>query len=109
MNHPPLQLEIPTDLAAFEGLWTLVRDGIDRVRPTKVLLFGSRATGRARPNSDFDIAFEFPRSQSAKWTRFVLDAQESPETLDKVDWVDYFEVSAELRESIDREGITIYG
>lgn len=42
---------------------------IERIRPlapTRLLLFGSRALGRARPDSDYDIAIIHPRGSAVK-------------------------------------------
>ena len=38
----------------------LIDYGIKTVDPDRVILFGSRARGDARENSDYDLAFDFP-------------------------------------------------
>ena len=70
----------------------------------KVVLFGSRSRGNYRERSDIDIAFS-----GGSASRFSLDIDEDTSTLLEFDIVDLCRyVSPELRESIEREGITIY-
>jgi predicted nucleotidyltransferase len=86
----------------------LVQDAIQRLRPRRVILFGSRAVGDAEPRSDFDIAVDAPDLDQGTWTRFVLDTQETLPTLAKVDLVRYDSASPELRASIDKDGVPLY-
>ena len=66
-----------------------VRDIIDAVLPgARVLVFGSRSTGRARPFSDLDLLFESP-SRLAWVERAALrerfEASDLPFCVDVVD------------------------
>jgi HEPN domain-containing protein/predicted nucleotidyltransferase len=45
-------------LAADETLERIVRAIVERVRPQRIVLFGSRARGDARPHSDYDLMVE---------------------------------------------------
>jgi predicted nucleotidyltransferase len=86
----------------------LVNVGIRSVSPDRVILFGSRARGDAREDSDFDIAFDFPPAQRRAWLRFVAESADRPLTLFPADMVDWHEASPELQASIRREGISLY-
>jgi predicted nucleotidyltransferase len=82
--------------------------GVRAVDPTRVVLYGSRARGNARENSDYDLAFIFPKDRHGEWVRFVADLDDAPVTLLPVDLLDWNETSDQLREKIAKEGITLY-
>lgn len=70
----------------------------------KLVLFGSRARGDYQPRSDIDLAF-FGGDKN----RFPLDLEEQTHTLlffDVVNLMD--EVSDELMDSINKDGILLY-
>lgn len=71
---------------------------------TKVILFGSRARGDFKRTSDIDIAVT-----GGDFVRFALDVDEETSTLLEYDIVDLdSDMQEELRESIEREGRTLY-
>jgi predicted nucleotidyltransferase len=76
----------------------------NRIQPTRILLFGSRARGDHRERSDYDLAFEFPIAFEMHWPKFVLDAQENSPTLCGLDLINLREIRAELRDRILKEG-----
>ena len=86
----------------------LIEYGIKSVDPNRVILFGSRARGYAREDSDFDLAFDFPRSRHNKWLKFLAEANDLPLTLRPTDLVSWQEASSELKALINKEGILIY-
>jgi predicted nucleotidyltransferase len=86
----------------------LIDYGIKTVEPDRVILFGSRARGDARENSDYDLAFDFPSNRLLYWLRFVTSADDLPITLRPTDLVAWHEASPELQERIKLEGILIY-
>jgi len=86
----------------------VVEFGVRAVEPLRVVLYGSRARGDARENSDYDLAFVFPPAQHGKWVRFLADLDDAPVTLLPVDLLDWNEASEPLREEIRKEGITLY-
>lgn len=82
---------------------------IERLHPFEVILFGSRARGTHRPQSDFDIAVRLPPQSLALWTSFVVESQESEEVLMPIDWVLLNTAEPALLESIQKEGVLVYG
>jgi uncharacterized protein len=74
----------------------------------RAVLFGSRARGDARPNSDIDIAFEHGSSE-ADWAEFVNRMADEAPTLLSLDLVDLARASPELRARILREGREVHG
>lgn len=85
----------------------IVQRGIRELKPERVLLFGSRARGDARPHSDFDLAFQGVLEGLA-WHQFAAEMAFDAPTLYGLDVVRYEAVPAELRASIDREGVVLY-
>jgi predicted nucleotidyltransferase len=76
---------------------------------TKVVLFGSRARGDFRENSDYDIAVEILPNTNAKWAEWSLMIKERVPTLAGIDIVKLDASTAtDLRQAIANEGITIY-
>lgn len=70
----------------------------------KVILFGSRARGDFQEKSDIDLAVS-----GGDFTRFSLDVEDTTWTLLKYDVVNLEqEISPELRNSIEREGVLLY-
>jgi uncharacterized protein len=59
-------MEAPPPLTATdrERLETLIRRIVDRLDPEEIWLFGSRAEGRARPDSDYDLIAILPDGAS---------------------------------------------
>ena len=70
----------------------------------KVLLFGSRARGDFRRESDIDLAVSGGNAE-----RFLLDAEETTSTLRKYDVVNLdHPLRPELLKSIEREGKVLF-
>lgn len=86
---------------------TVIGEIIDLARKyklDKVILFGSRARGDYKRTSDIDLA-----TKGGDYVRFSLDVDDTTSTLLKYDVVSLDEpVSAELRESIMKEGVVLY-
>ncbi|MCD4727710.1 MAG: nucleotidyltransferase domain-containing protein [Pirellulales bacterium] len=86
----------------------VVEQGVRAVDPKRVVLYGSRARGDARENSDFDLAFVFSKTQRGRWIRFLADLDDAGLTLQPVELLDWNEASEPLREQIRKEGIILY-
>lgn len=68
------------------------------LNPKTIFLFGSRARGDARPDSDIDIAIEFDEfSQKHAWERFWLDMDYYAPILLKLDLIDFNTAQMELK------------
>ncbi|MGE0454033.1 MAG: nucleotidyltransferase family protein [Vicinamibacteria bacterium] len=73
----------------------------------RIVLFGSRARGEARPRSDVDIAVEAPAATARDWLRLV-DIAEDADTLLAIDLVRLDDVPPELRDRILTEGQSLF-
>ena len=74
----------------------------------EVLLFGSRAAGRARRSSDIDLAISAPVASATEWLDLVHAIQEAPIIYE----FDILQTESthnpSLLEKIAREGVAIY-
>jgi len=71
----------------------------------KVLLFGSRATGKQRPGSDIDLALD--NGQKIPWeiiTRLLVAIDDTTIPM-KVDLVDLYTVTDDFKEQVLKEGV----
>jgi predicted nucleotidyltransferase len=66
----------------------------------QVRLFGSWATGKARPHSDIDIAIDGPRALDSLQMFAIREACDGLPTLFTIDLVDLNKTSHEFREAI---------
>ncbi len=96
------------DTTAVAGLAELLHQAEDALALRRVFLFGSRARGDARSDSDLDLAFEHD-SPPAAWARFVNAARDEAPVLLDLDLVDLSTAAPELRERILREGKLLRG
>ena len=83
---------------------TIVKD----LSPETIYLFGSRARGDNRPESDYDIAVGKRKFKDADWAETSLKIQENKPTLHKIDLVRMDRASKSLIEEIRKEGILIF-
>lgn len=81
----------------------------DRLGGHKVFLFGSRATGCARHNSDFDVGVigDQPLPLGDFYT--IEDQLDDLPTLHKIDWVDFNRASPRFRELAMRQTEIVHG
>ncbi len=90
----------------------VVREIVEAARASldlrRVLLFGSRARGDARSDSDLDLAFEHC-STDAEWAEFVNRMRDEAPTLLSLDLVDLGQVDPALRARITSEGRLVHG
>jgi len=76
------------------------------ILPKKIILFGSRARGDHRPDSDFDIAFV--NIQKKHWAEFVLKIKEDTPSLYKYDCIHFDSIDEDFKNKILTEGIVLY-
>lgn len=57
-------------MTVTEATEKMTRRIVERFRPQRIILFGSRARGSARPTSDFDLLIIAP-SPEPRWQRVV--------------------------------------
>lgn len=79
-----------------------------KAQPQEIILFGSRARGTFRKNSDFDIAVKNKSCDENTWNSLLSDIQENPVTLYSVDIVEYEKLLQPYKNQIDKEGITLW-
>ena len=74
----------------------------------RVLLFGSRAQGRARHRSDFDLAVDGAESLPLESFFAIAEDLENLPTLYRFDWVDLTKVNNRFREEALKSARVIY-
>lgn len=87
----------------------VMQGNAERLRGHRVFLFGSRATGGARPHSDFDIGVVGDAPLPLDDFYAIEDQLDDLPTLYKIDWVDFNRVSLRFRERAARQVEVIYG
>ena len=79
----------------------------NRLHPSKIFLFGSRAKHQSQKGSDFDLAVDSPKPE-LRIQRQIREAIEEFSGLYKVDVVYLDHVDQEFREIILKTGKVIY-
>ena len=74
----------------------------------RVLLFGSRARGSAKPRSDFDLAVDGDAPLPIEKFYEIQEALEELPTLYSFDWVDLAKTDANFREEAVKAARVIY-
>ncbi len=85
----------------------LVLEGIKLAKPKSIILFGSRARGDFKENSDYDIAFTEIENKSG-WVKFLVKQDEEPISLLKVDLLNFEETSDNYKKNIIEDGKSLY-
>ena len=86
----------------------LVNRIVEELHPEEVILFGSRARGDHRENSDFDIAVRTQSQVPEGWSRIQVALAEEPITLYSVDLLDFSCLNDEYKKRIKFEGKILY-
>ena len=89
------------------GIRRLIADGVRRLEPDRILLYGSRARGDHDQWSDWDLCFDGVKDRRA-WTFFSFDAHEDPPTLLPFDAVLLEEAPEPFRSNMLRDGVAVY-
>ena len=91
-----------------DSVQKLLQFSVEKLQPDSIVLFGSRARGNHRENSDFDIAFKKKNLTSSAWNDFLVTADDEPITLYKVDLVHYENMDENYKSNINQEGLILY-
>lgn len=86
----------------------LMRANADRLRGHKVVLFGSRAQGNAKPRSDFDLGVVGDAPLPLEDFFAIEDMLDDLPTLFRIDWVDFARVNEQMRAQALRRVEVIY-
>lgn len=90
------------------GINRLIAFAVQSLNPKKIILFGSRARGEARKNSDYDLAFVLEGEGKIRWARFIAEASDAPLTLCPIDFVNWDDAPQALQEEITQQGVVLY-
>ncbi len=80
---------------------------IDRAKPKEIILFGSRAKGGFSHCSDIDLAIK-GALLSFREKRKLKEEIDKKAGIFSVDLLFYEELSQEVKETIDREGVVLW-
>lgn len=84
---------------------------VKEIDPDEIILFGSRARGDNRDNSDFDIAVRtssVSEISKTQWAKIRLALEEDPITLYPVDLLDVNHLEDDYKKRICMEGKPLY-
>lgn len=75
-----------------------------------ILLYGSRASGKARARADIDLALLCPEASAQDWSKVIDIVGDKADTLLKIDCVrlDALPDSSPLKINILNEGVVLY-
>lgn len=99
---------MPREAAILQMIHDCLRQAADELAGYRVLLFGSRATGRAKARSDFDLGVIGAAPLPLAVFYRIADQLENLPTLYTIDWVDLSRVSREFRARALAEGRVLH-
>ena len=86
----------------------LIQKIIDTTKPFQVILFGSRARGNYRENSDIDLCVVKKNCSEDLWNRLLISIHDDPYTLLGVDLVEFENLSQLYQDDIKKIGVVLY-
>ena len=89
------------------SIQNLLKFAVQMLQPKQVILFGSRARGDFRENSDYAIAF-LGVTERDKWLRFKAESEENPLTLLSTDLVLFEEMNDDYKKNVRTDGKVLY-
>ena len=95
-------LEIPLSIQH------LLEKIVSSAKPKQIVLFGSRATGKHRENSDFDLCVLDKNCSDNDWNALFVDIQTESFSLYKIDLVEFDSLNKEYQDQILKEGKILY-
>jgi uncharacterized protein len=87
---------------------SIIAAEVASIKGHRVVLFGSRATGKAHSRSDFDIGIDGPAPLDLKIFNRLSDSLEQIDTLYTIDLVDMNNVSEVFRKNALNHAVTLY-
>jgi len=94
--------------ALVAALREIAEGPLESLPSLRIILFGSRATGRGGPRSDFDLGFDAVQPLEARVTTEIRERIDNLPILQTVDVVDLSQVSAEFRSLAESEAVALY-
>ena len=91
-----------------ESIQQTIKHIVNVAQPQKIVLFGSRARGNHRSNSDVDLAVFGKTCSDSQWNTLLVDIAEEPFSLYVIDLVDHNILSEDYEKQISCEGKAIY-
>ena len=85
-----------------------LRHAVKIAKPQKVILFGSRARGTGRKNSDFDICFQNKSCSEPEWAELLNELESEPYTLFRLDISEFETLPLGHLTQIQNEGVLLY-
>ena len=112
-NHRPPSLLKPSDYAREREIKAMIMDVLhanaSRLEGRKVVLFGSRARGAARPRSDFDLGVVGDQPMPLDAFFAIQDMLEALPMLYHIDWVDLARADEKLKNRALRDAEVLHG
>ena len=95
-------------IAVSEADWLIIRNILRAHVPDCVVwAFGSRATGRAKPYSDLDLAISGDKPLGIDLTAQLTEAFAESDLPYKVDIVDWVTASERFRKAVERDRVVV--
>jgi predicted nucleotidyltransferase len=91
-----------------ESVKNFTRSIIESGLAQKIVLFGSRARGDHRENSDTDLAIDWAPHKSVQVQKLLQKLNDEPITLHKIDILNLNEASSQYLTEISKEGVVLW-
>ncbi|ANS75269.1 hypothetical protein AWM70_12195 [Paenibacillus yonginensis] len=107
LSDQPDHLLIEQGLTSSQ-LEEIVNILVEHVNPASIILFGSFAKKKSRPDSDMDLAYIPDQQKPDAYERFRIAALIADKTGREVDLIDFEQASPVLRAQIIDSGLLLY-
>lgn len=99
---------MPREEQILAEIRSCLRGVSNDLRGYRVVLFGSRACGNARPRSDFDVGVLGPRNLPPRTFHKIGDLLDEIPTLYAIDWVDLTAAAESFRREAMKQTELLY-